>query len=235
MAEEHISPSRPLAVDLDGTLIKTDSLLEACAALWCAEPFAFVRLLFSSVFSSAAAFKWALFSRVDLQTLEVPFSEALLEWLRAQKASGRSLLLVSATPQFWVERLAARAAEAGLRFDESIGSTPVENRRGKGKAAYLVKRFGRGGFDYVGNSQADMAVWAAAGTAYNVNPSRRLAEFARKRKIELLQIASQEQSPFMERWDEFLRMRSGLALSAFAGMLTGLVGWAAWTGWGLFL
>ena len=47
-------------------------------------------------------------------------------------------------------------------FDEAIGSDASKNLVGTAKAEYLVKRFGAQGFDYVGDSNADLKVWPNA-------------------------------------------------------------------------
>ncbi len=42
------------------------------------------------------------------------------------------------------------------------------NLKGAAKAAALVERFGEGGFDYVGDTRADLPVWAKAQDAWVV-------------------------------------------------------------------
>ena len=55
-------------------------------------------------------------------------------------------------------------------FDEVIGSDGATHLRGATKAALLVKKFGRGGFDYAGDSAMDIPVWEAARHVIAVNP-----------------------------------------------------------------
>jgi 4-hydroxybenzoate polyprenyltransferase len=62
------------------------------------------------------------------------------------------------------------ASHVGL-FCEVIASDGKINLAGANKAAALVSRFGKGGFDYAGNSSADFDVWESASAAVVVNAS----------------------------------------------------------------
>jgi phosphoserine phosphatase len=90
------------------------------------------------------------------------------------KSAGRKVLLVTASDQLVADRVAAHLK----LFDEAIGSDGVTNLKGAAKAELLVKKFGRGGFDYAGDSAADIPVWVAARRAYAVNPAPAAAKWA---------------------------------------------------------
>src|SRR5947209_10404071 len=62
----------------------------------------------------------------------------------------------------------AVAAHLGL-FDEVIASDGHTNLTRHHKLAELTKRYGQRGFDYMGNSSADLCLWEAAGEAYVVS------------------------------------------------------------------
>lgn len=160
------SPIRPLAVDLDGTLLKKDSTNWLLSHMASRHPLVFTSLIFSKLGLGLAAFKWALYS-FKQPPADLELNAALVEWLKTQKATGRPLILVSASPSFFVQSQAARLP--GL-FDDVIGSSESENLRAKAKANYLCDQYGFGNFDYVGNSVADVPVWKASHSAYNVNP-----------------------------------------------------------------
>jgi phosphoserine phosphatase len=200
----------PLVVDLDGTLIAADSMIEACAWLWKNRPWKMISLVLCELIWSRARFKWALYKLVPTSEIgqRIPFNEPLVEWLKKQKSEGRKIILMSATPQFWVDEMGEITKEKfgnGI-FDEYVGSTRTQNRRAGKKAKFLVKRFGRNGFDYIGNGQADIPVWHAARVAYNVNPSRRLIAAARGCGVELAQVAENPQCRTMEAWDDWVRV-----------------------------
>ena len=190
----------PIAVDLDGTLIKTDLMVEACAWMWKHKPLRMLWLILAEGSMSRARFKWTLYSEVTFDPQ--PLNERLVVWLGERKKEGRKLILATAAPQFSAE---AMARQMGDLFDEAVGSTREENRRYKKKARWLVGRFGEKKFDYIGNSQADIPVWQAARAAYNVNPSKRLKTEAKEAGLLLIQIAESAQAEAMEKWDDWLR------------------------------
>jgi 4-hydroxybenzoate polyprenyltransferase len=78
------------------------------------------------------------------------------------------VVLATAAPREVAE---AVAAELGC-FDEVLASDPTHNLKGPAKRTALEERFGRGGFEYVGDSAADRAVWEGAGRASCVGLSR---------------------------------------------------------------
>lgn len=95
----------------------------------------------------------------------LPYNEALLAWLQEEKAAGRRIVLCTASDRAIAE---AVAAHLGV-FDEVMASDGAVNLAGDNKADALVRRYGQGGFDYVGNSSADLKVWQRARKAVVVN------------------------------------------------------------------
>ncbi len=153
------SAAFPLAVDLDGTLVRTDTLYETIAANLRRAPFRTLRAL-SAVAQGRAAMKAQLcdLSLPDIETL--PLNEPLVDYLRAQKASGRTLHLATAAD----ERIAkAVAARIGV-FDSAEGSSAGQNLKAVAKRAALEARF-PDGFAYAGDSRADLEVWKGAKAA----------------------------------------------------------------------
>lgn len=145
----------PLVVDLDGTLILTDSLDEQAAHALFHNPLQFLSAL-PRLAQGRAALKAALAGEIDFSTAALPFREDLLAWLRAEAARGRDIHLCSAAHQSVVDAIAARV---GI-FASAVGSGD-ENLKGPAKADYLARRFPEG-FVYVGDSPADLHVWRAA-------------------------------------------------------------------------
>ncbi len=146
-----------LTVDLDGTLLRTDTLVESVLALARARPLDLIPML-AALGRGRAGFKAWLAERVVLDVDALPLNIALIEWLRAERARGRRLVLATAADRHVAEAL---AAQTGL-FDEVIASADGRNLKGETKAAALIARFGEAGFDYVGDSPADLPVWKAA-------------------------------------------------------------------------
>jgi 4-hydroxybenzoate polyprenyltransferase/phosphoserine phosphatase len=156
--------SQPLVVDLDGTLVRTDMLHETSLRVLRDSPWELLRL---SVWlpQGRALVKQKLASSARFDPQYLPYNEDLLDWLREQKAAGRHLVLCTASDMGIAQSI---AGHLGL-FDEVMASDGSRNLGGKVKAASLVERFGDRGFDYVGNSTADLPVWRHARRAVVVN------------------------------------------------------------------
>lgn len=166
--------SVPLCVDLDGTLIKTDLLWEYLTLLVKQKPW----LLFSVPFwflRGRSYLKHRLVSCFALPVETLPYRQDVLRFLRAEREAGRRIVLVTAANQLIAESI---AAHIGL-FDEVHGSTAELNLKGRQKASFLSQSYGAGGFEYVGDSHADLPVWRAA-SAIHVVGSRKLLGEARR-------------------------------------------------------
>lgn len=158
----------PLVVDLDGTLVRTDTLHEGMLTLLRQRPRQ-VFLLPLWLAQGRAGFKHAVADRVRLDAAHLPYNDALLARLREEQGR-RELVLCSAADERFVKAI---AAHLGL-FDDALGSREGSNLKGPTKAATLRDRYGTGGFDYVGNDTADLPVFAVARSAWAVAPTRGL-------------------------------------------------------------
>jgi 4-hydroxybenzoate polyprenyltransferase/phosphoserine phosphatase len=156
--------SPPLCVDLDGTLIRSDVLLESLLALVKRNPL----YLFAAIFwllQGKAVLKARIAARVSLNPASLPYDTRLLAWLTAQRQSGRELWLCTATNEKFA---ASVAAYVGL-FDGVIASDSQTNLVGRRKAERLIERFGDLNFDYCGNEHRDLDIWRHARAAIVVN------------------------------------------------------------------
>jgi 4-hydroxybenzoate polyprenyltransferase/phosphoserine phosphatase len=152
----------PLCVDLDGTLVRSDTLVEGFCAL-ATDPRVFGAL--RRLANGRAAFKQAVAAGVRLDPALLPYNETLLAYLRTQKAAGRRLILATAADQ----RIAhVIAAHLGI-FDEVIASDGTNNLKGAAKARALTDRFGVKGFVYAGNAISDLPIWRQAAAVIVVN------------------------------------------------------------------
>jgi len=168
-------PSRPLVVDLDGTLIKTDLLLESVCRLLRQKPLALFALPVW-LLKGRAHLKREIAVRVRLDPELLPYRTALLDYLRAESDEGRSIVLATASD----ERFAREIADHLKLFDLVLASDGVTNLSGERKRTRLVGQFGQKGFDYVGNESRDLAVWSSAKKAIVVNSNPRLLRAAAK-------------------------------------------------------
>jgi 4-hydroxybenzoate polyprenyltransferase len=142
----------PLCVDLDGTLVKTNTLIEYIIALIARRPL----LLFALPFwlLGGRAYLWRRVApRSRLNVAQLPYRAEVLEFIRAESGAGRSVVLVTGAHEAVAASIAAHLG----------GFTAVLSGFGKAREAeLLVERFGAGGFDYIGGSSADRIVWRSA-------------------------------------------------------------------------
>ncbi len=165
-----------LVVDLDGTLIASDMLHEtfwaSLAKDW--------RTVFTAplaLMKGRAALKSSLQATGEVQVDALPYNQEVIRYIEAWKKKGHKTALVTASDQMIADQI---AEHTGL-FDEVHGSDGTLNLKGKNKAEFLKKRYGAGGFAYMGDSHADLDVWQHAAKAIAVNASGRV-----RKKLEAL-------------------------------------------------
>lgn len=160
--------SSPLVVDLDGTLLKIDTLYETFASAFFRRPIATLGAVPVLLFRGIAKFKQRLSAIAPLEAETLPVRPELVEFLEEQRQEGRSVHLATAADQAIAERV---AAELGL-FDTVHASDGERNLKASRKAAHLTETFPEG-FVYAGDCPADLAVWrrASAAIVISSNPS----------------------------------------------------------------
>ncbi len=184
--------SLPLCVDLDGTLIQSDSLWESCLRLVSQKPLMLV-LLPLWLFLGKAGFKQKISQHVELSPASLPFNTPLLKYLTHQRLQNRHLVLVTAANKKIAEAIALHLNI----FDEILASDEKHNLSGKNKAKVLIDKFGEKGFVYAGNANIDLNVWQHAAAAVVVNASENLTQKA-KQKTTIEEIFPKEQKPSLK-------------------------------------
>jgi 4-hydroxybenzoate polyprenyltransferase len=166
----------PLVVDLDGTLIRTDMLQEGVCRLFRDSPISLCLLPYW-LWGGKARLKEQVAARTSVDPQILPFNREFVAWLKQERARGRTLVLCTASHH----TIAQAVADHLGMFDEVIATDGGINLSGSHKAEALVRRFGPAGFDYAGNSRADLAVWRQARRAVIVNPSAAVVKHAARR------------------------------------------------------
>lgn len=192
---EAAAPDRvPLVVDLDGTLLRTNSLIESLFVLARTAPLTLFRLPFWWM-KGRAHLKHRLGAAVTPDVHWLPFRADLLAFLREQKSRGRALILATGADDKMAREV---GREVGL-FDNVMASDGATNLRGERKRDRLVTAFGLRGFDYIGNNARDYPVWHSARRALLASPSRHLLQtVARSTPVE--RIFSDPRA----RWQDYL-------------------------------
>ena len=173
---ESAALSRPLCVDLDGTLITTDTLWESVLGLFRRRPWVAVMLPLWLV-GGRARFKRLVAENFLLDPASLPYRRDLLEALRESRQCGRKLVLATAADR----KIAERVAQYLGLFDAVHATDGEQNLKATAKRDMLRAAY-REGFDYVGDSSADETIFEAATCGFLVGASAKAARAARRLK-----------------------------------------------------
>jgi 4-hydroxybenzoate polyprenyltransferase len=168
--------SIPLFVDLDGTLIKTDLLMESALLLIRQAPWMIFPMI-AWLLRGKACLKARIAERVRLESDTLPLQNEFVGYLHEQAAIGRPLYLATASDM----RLAQPIADRLGIFRSVLASDGERNLRSQAKLEAILQVTREGPFDYAGNASADYAIWVKARHALVVNPLPGVERGARKR------------------------------------------------------
>lgn len=168
-------PSLPLTIDLDGTLIFSDTS-------W----LLFFKLIKQKPWLIPAALTWQLKGRAYLKQQmakrltfspeKLRYNQPLIAWLKEQKQQGAALVLITGSDQLAAEKV---ANFVGL-FDAVYGSDGTTNLTGDNKRKLLNKLYGPKGYIYAGNHHKDLKVWQDSAAAIVVNAPKSVATRAKQ-------------------------------------------------------
>ena len=158
----------PLCVDLDGTLVKSDTLVDSVLYLVRHRPAELLRIP-GWLAQGKAAFKRRVTSAVTLNVETLPYNQPLLQYLREQHAAGRPLYLATAADTALAERI---ADYLGI-FQGVLASDGATNLAGGNKLAAFQRAFGDD-FSYIGNARPDAAILTVCQSPMVANPDRAL-------------------------------------------------------------
>jgi hypothetical protein len=156
----------PLCVDLDGTLISGDMLMETAVHLLRHRPIDLLRAPFWLASGGRAGLKKQVAERGGVDPRSLPYRASVVQFLRAQRTNGRTIFLSTAADASVARPI---AEHLGL-FDRVLCSDGVVNLKGEKKLA-AIRPLCPDGFDYIGDSRADLPLWQAARQSYLVAPS----------------------------------------------------------------
>ena len=161
------APLPVLCVDLDGTLIRGDLAWECILSCLKTSPLTLF-LLPLWLLKGRAEAKRQLAFRFPVDPSRLAYNEELIKLLQEERAAGRKIVLATAADV----RLAESVAQYVGVFDAVYGSRDGLNLKGAAKADLLSKEFAESGYEYAGDSKADLEVWKKARAAYVVGTSR---------------------------------------------------------------
>ena len=158
----------PLVVDVDGSLVSGDLLVESALRVFASTPFGFLRLTLP-LLARRAALKRAVSRAAPVPPSSLVINQTVVSEIDAAVRSGRPVWLASGSDELVVQPLAEQLRVSGI-----MASDGKVNLVGRVKADALVERFGKNGFDYIGNSRRDVVVWKESRQAIAVGASGRL-------------------------------------------------------------
>ena len=168
LPETRVELQVPLCVDLDGTLAKSDTLVDSLLVLARTRPHLLLRLP-GKVLHGKAAFKAFVTESISFDVAYLPYNRELLRFLQQEHAQGRAIYLATGADAALANRV---AAHLGI-FSGVLGSDGANNLTGSKKLDGVRSRLGPE-FDYIGNDTPDLPLLAEAHEAMVANPSRGL-------------------------------------------------------------
>ena len=168
----------PLCVDLDGTLVKSDTLYDSLLVLVRTHPRKVPRL-FGKLLQGKAAFKAYVTDSVALDVAHLPYNRKLLLYLQTEHTRGREIYLATGADA----RLARRIADHLGIFTGVLGSDGDTNLTGQHKLNRLRASLNQS-FSYIGNATPDLPLLAEAAEAMVANPTKSLRARMRARGLQ---------------------------------------------------
>lgn len=160
-----VGHDRPLCVDLDGTLIATDLFVETVLYHLRFRPLSLIAAPWWLVREGKAGLKRRLAKLAHIDPATLPYRPVILAFVKKERAKGRTLILATAS-----DELFARAVAKHLNvFDQVLSSDGKTNLKA-GAKLLAIRAVCTDGFDYIGDSAADLPLLEAATQAYLVAP-----------------------------------------------------------------
>ena len=166
----------PLIVDLDGTLIQSDLLLETLS-ISLKESFFKTIFFFIKNINDFALIKHFLAEKSKIKINNMPFNKKVLNFIKDRKKKGSPIILMTGSNI----KLALKIQEHLNLFDNVYASDKNNNLVGKAKLQLILEKFGEFNYDYMADAKSDIEVWKYARKIITVNSTKSI-----KRKVENL-------------------------------------------------
>ena len=188
-----------LCVDLDGTLVKSDTLHDSALAVARHRPLALLKLP-GWLLQGKASLKRHLAETIQLDVAHLPYNRELLQYLEQQRALGRPIYLATAADADTANRI---AAHLGL-FTGVLASDGQLNLAGKNKLAAFQSRFGDD-FAYIGNALPDLPLLQHSQEPMVANATPGLRAALRRARITPVRSFNERASKFKS-WLKAIRL-----------------------------
>ena len=150
----------PLYVDLDGTLVRTDTMQQASLAMLRDHPLATLRAGLA-MFKGRQAAKDIVAETVEIDPANLPYREAVIEYVKSARAEGRRVVLATGSHRKYAD---AVAKYLGC-FDAVYATENGTNLIGANKLVSIRADCGEKDFEYLGDSGQDLVIFEASAVA----------------------------------------------------------------------
>ena len=192
----------PICVDLDGTYLKTDLLIETFLILLKNNFFYIFYLPFLLLKGKSYLKSFlAKHSSTHIDFKNLPKNEELRDILKKKKEDGHEIYIVSASNELLLNDIEFYDSI----FSATYGSSDEFNLKGKNKAEFLKKKFPKG-FIYAGDSKADIEVWKEAKQAIVVNADSCVVKGAKEVSEILTIVPKPDTKTQIKQWVQALRI-----------------------------
>ena len=176
--------------DLDGTVIKTDSLWEMLFSHLRGNPFRVLRAFYVLIARDVVGFKAILSKRADREVANWPMNSAVVELIEEARACGSEIVLATAAHQG-----IAKAVNRRLQlFDRVIGSSGRTNLKGEAKLAWIQDHYDLRSVGYVGDCQSDIPIWRAVHDRFVVDSNHVSSLTSRVSELKVVRGSQETQS-----------------------------------------
>jgi 4-hydroxybenzoate polyprenyltransferase/phosphoserine phosphatase len=192
----------PLCVDLDGTLVKSDTFHDSLCILLRSRPASLLQIPEWLMHGGKARVKAEVALLAPLDAAHLPYNQALLHFLDEQHQLGRPIYLATGADTSLATRVASHLGlfSGVMASDGANGSV---NLTGGHKLAALQQRFPV--FDYIGNATPDLPLLSHSNHAYIANPTPGLRMAIKARQIPIAQ-CFQDRKPLLPAAFKAIRM-----------------------------
>jgi 4-hydroxybenzoate polyprenyltransferase/phosphoserine phosphatase len=198
-ASEISGPARPLVVDLDGTLVRSDLLIETAFSELSHRPSSIIDMI-RALSNGKACLKDRISERADFDPAMLPYDGTVLKLIQKALDEGRPVYLASASH----ERLVSAVANHFGFFTGWFATDAITNCAAEIKAEKLVAAFSERGFDYIGNDSADLPVWRRAAKSYAIRTPAVVARKLSSQSIDVEHLSHDK--PTWRTWARQLRV-----------------------------
>ena len=176
MQKQLATEALPLFVDLDGTLVSTDTLWESLIKLVKQRPYDLMMVPLW-LLAGKAKFKAELAKRIIPNPAALPYRKEVLKLVKERRSAGSPIYLATAAN----EAIANAVADHLGLFDGVLASNDVTNLSGSTKLNEIRRTSEGGDFEYVGDTWVDIPIWDAASKATVVAGSGRMVDDLKQR------------------------------------------------------